>query len=73
MDHPQIPDQFTNGVAGSFASIISTAIAWISLQNAHIVVAIVASGCAIITACLTGYNQWLAIQEKRKNRNNGNL
>lgn len=66
METPQ-PNYVGNGIIGTTVSLGSTVLAWINLQNTQIIMAIAASGVAVISGCLAGYNWWLNIKEKRLN------
>lgn len=64
------PNHFGNGIAGTLLSVISSMLAWISLQNFQTFMAIAASTVAVVSGCLAGYNWWLTIKEKRLKINN---
>ena len=70
MDSNQIPSHGVQGAAGTILSITSAALAWVSLQNLQVVMAVIASGVASVSGILAGYHWWLSIVEKRRNLRN---
>jgi hypothetical protein len=55
-----------NPITQTIICMISTLLAWVSLQNVQVVAAIVASIVAAISGILAGVNWWYSIQEKKQ-------